>query len=125
MVASFYCETPELTPLADDGFDTWRQLETLALAQKHWSDQAVSCTIYYRREEIAKIKEWMGENLKNIKTISFLCHNDHGFVQAPLEAISEIQYRGLTAAIKPIRFDQIQEGSLDSLECAGGVCPIK
>lgn len=125
IVVDFYCETPEHTPCADGGFDTWKQLNTLLFAQKHWSDQAVSVTVYYKRSEIPEIKKWLSENLKNLKTISFLCHNDHGFKQAPLEALTEAQYEKNVKNIKPLEIDNVVDGELESLECEGGSCPIK
>ena len=125
-VVDFYCKTPEGTPCADNGFDTWKQLDNLLFAQKYWADQAVSVTVYYKRDEINQIKAWLALNLKNIKTISFLCHNDHGFKQAPLESITEEQYNKLSSNIKSIDVDSIGKGDeLESLECQTGVCPVK
>lgn len=125
MVVDFYEALPEELPCADEGFDTWKQLDMLLIAQKHWADQSVSVTVYYKRDEIPRIKAWLGDNLKNLKTISFLCHSEHGFKQAPKEAITKEQYERFSAKIKPIDIDSIGEGDLDSLECAGGACPIK
>lgn len=125
LVVDFYCETPDGTPCADSGFDTWKQLDTLLMAQKHWADQAVSVTVYYRKEEIPEIKKWLSNNLKYLKTISFLCHNDHGFIQAPIEAMSQENYDKAASKIKPIDFDSISGGDLESMECEGGICPVK
>jgi hypothetical protein len=128
MVVDFYIQTPEGVPCADENFDTWRQLDTLMLAQKHWSDQAVSVTVYYKKSDIPELKEWLKKNLSNLKTISFLCHNDHGFKQAPKEAITAEQYEKLTKNIKELEIDDIASNSTSGdleLECAGGVCPIK
>lgn len=126
MVVDFYKRTPDGTPCADEGFDTWKQLDTLLFAQKHWADQAVSVTVYYKKDEIERIKEWLSLNLKNLKTISFLCHNDHGYKQAPLEAISEAAYNQKSAKIKSIELDaDIGQGDMSSMECESGVCPVK
>jgi len=126
-VVSFYCETPAETPCSDEGFDTWKQLEAVLTAQKHWADQSVSITAYYDREDISQIKEWVQNNLKNIKTVSFLARNDHGFKQAPIEAIKKEVYEESTKTIKPIRMEDVVVGTneIESLECAGGACPIK
>jgi len=124
LVADFYCETEDGTPCADEGFDTWKQLETLKLAQKHWADQAVSVTVYYKKEEIYKIKEWIKENLNELKSISFLCHNEHGFKQAPLEAISKEVYEQ-NKKVKNIDMENISDGDIESMECESGVCPVK
>lgn len=125
LVVDFYLEAPSGMPCADDGFGTWQQLDTLLMAQKHWADQAVSVTVYYRREELGAIKEWLGNNLKYLKTISFLCHSDHGFKQAPKEAITEEQYRELSSKVSELAIDDITgEGDVVA-ECEGGVCPVK
>ncbi len=125
LVVDFYIHTPAHLPCADENWSTWRQLDTLLLAQKHWADQSVSVTVYYRREEIEELKGWLSNNLKYLKTISFLCHNEHGFKQAPKEAISKESYEKLSSRIKPIDSDEISAGDLESLECEGGACPIR
>lgn len=125
VVAEFYCESPDGTPCADEDFDTWKQLDILKMVQKYWADNSVSITAYYKRNEIDKIKEWLRDNLSEIKTISFLCHNEHGFKQAPYEAITQEEYEVLSAFIKPIDFEKISAGDLESMECVSGTCPIK
>jgi adenosylcobalamin-dependent ribonucleoside-triphosphate reductase len=125
LVVDFFEKMPENLPVADEGWDTWKQLDVLVMAQKYWADQAVSVTVYYKREEIPLIKEWLANNLKNIKTISFLCHSEHGFKQAPKEAITKEDFEKMSSKIKPIDIDSVGEGDLESMECAGGACPIK
>lgn len=126
LVVDFYEKLPDVLPTTDEGWDTWKQLDTLKLAQKHWSDQSVSVTVYYKRDEIPQIKAWLTDNLKYIKTISFLCHSEHGFKQAPKEAITREQYEKLSAKIKPIDIENVAEGGdLDGAECAGGACPVR
>lgn len=126
LVADFYVKAPEGSPVADENWDTWKQLDVLKMAQKHWADQAVSVTVYYKREDIPKLKTWLSENLQYLKSISFLCHSDHGFKQAPKEAITQQQYEKLSVKIKPIDADEILEGAMvEGMECEGGVCPIR
>lgn len=126
VVADFYASAPEGYPVADEEWSTWKQLSTLLMAQRHWADQAVSVTVYYKRDDIPQIKEWLANNLKNLKTISFLCHSDHGFLQAPKEAITREQFEKLSAKIKPIQFDDIGSGEMiQGTECEGGVCPVR
>ncbi len=112
--------------MADEDWTTWKQLDVVKMAQKHWADQSVSVTVYYKREDIEQLKVWLNDNLKYLKTISFLCHSEHGFKQAPKETISKEQYEKLSAKIKPINDEGIGDGELeDSMECAGGACPVK
>jgi hypothetical protein len=126
LVVDFYIECPPELPTADEGFTTWQQLDVLLMAQKHWADQAVSVTVYYRKNEIPQIKAWLADNLKNLKTISFLCWNDHGFKQAPKEAITQEKYEELQSKISPISLDDDFGGEdVSGTECEGGACPIK
>jgi hypothetical protein len=126
MVVDFYQKAPDGFPVADEDWDTWKQLDVLKFAQKHWADQSVSVTVYYKKEDIPKLKVWLAENLQYLKTISFLCHDDHGFNQAPKESITEDQYEKLSKKIKPIDFEDIGEGDMvEGLECLGGVCPVR
>jgi len=126
VVVDFYEQAPDGAPVADEGWDTWKQLDVLKMAQKHWADQSISVTVYYKKEDLDQLKVWLGENLKYIKTISFLCHSDHGFKQAPKEAISKELFEKLAPKVKPIKVDGVGAGEeLGDSECAGGACPIK
>lgn len=105
-----------------------QQLENQLFLQRHWSDNSVSMTCYYRPEEMPEIQEWLGEHYEtDVKSASFLRHQGHGFLQAPYEAITEEKYNQLTSKSRPITNVTITyEMELDpSLECAGGSCPIK
>lgn len=126
MVVDFFCETPDGTPCSDAGYDTWKQLDDVLMAQKYWADQSISVTVYYKKEELSKIKEWLTDNLKNLKTISFLCHNEHGFKQAPLEATTKEIYEKMKEKIQDINIEDINSGDgIDNLDCESGACPVK
>lgn len=125
MVVDFPAFTPEGVPVADEDWDTWKQLEVVKQAQRWWSDNSVSVTVYYRREDIPAIKEWLRNNLDELKTISFLAHNDHGFKQAPIEAIDEQTYENMVKGLKPIKMETIQSGEVEISDCEGGACPVK
>lgn len=125
VVVSFPFSYPKGTILAKD-MTAIQQLEEVKKLQKDWSDNSVSCTVYYRKEELPEIKEYLAKNYKdNHKSLSFLLHNEHGFDQAPLEEITEEQFNSLVANTKIIGS---VTGSIDfdgADECASGVCPIK
>ncbi len=58
-------------------------------------------------------------------TISFLCHSEHGFDQAPYEAITQEEYEKGIKDIKIIDFETITSGEIETENCASGVCPVK
>jgi len=126
-VVEFPCETPEHATLAKE-MTAIQQLEWVVRAQTSWADNNVSVTVYYRKEELPEIQEWMKKNYKNkVKSVSFLLHSDHGFIMAPYEEITLDTYNKLKSKIKDgINFaDSSNIDLLDSLECEGGACPIK
>lgn len=102
-------------------------LEMVKHLQTFWSDNSVSCTVYYKPEELDGVKEWLEKNYNdNIKTISFLLHSEHGFKQAPLEEITELDWMKLYSKTKPVNRIHDTGGTLnDNLECTNGTCPIK
>lgn len=125
MVVEFPCSYPEGTVLAKDT-SAVEQLKWVKKLQSDWSDNSVSCTVYYRMEELDAIKLWLKENYNTShKTVSFLLHNEHGFTQAPYEEISDMQYKVMRHNTKPITSIKDEFEFMDSMECVGGVCPIK
>ena len=125
VVVSFPCKFPEHTKFAED-MTAIDQLEVIKRLQAEWSDNAVSVTIYYRLEELGKIKDWLSKNYKNVKSVSFLLHSDHGFKQAPLEEIDEKTYLEMSSTVTPI--NSIEELTIDEVEiddCETGACPVR
>jgi ribonucleoside-triphosphate reductase len=124
-VISFPCKYPEGTTLAKD-MTAIEQLETIKHLQTVWSDNGVSITIYYKKEELEGIRDWLARNYSdNIKSVSFLLHNEHGFKQAPFEEITEQQYNEMKRLVRPIVSQEIIEDMDDTLECVKGVCPVR
>lgn len=102
------------------------QLEAVKWLQAVWSDNSVSCTIYYKLEELPEIRKYLKKNYKtNHKSLSFLLHSDHGFKQAPLEEITKEQYEALVLNTKIITEIASLDIGLDDAECASGACPIR
>ena len=124
VVVSFPFRHPDHAVLAKD-VTAIQQLETVKWLQEVWSDNSVSCTVYYRKEELPEIRKYLKKNYKqNHKSLSFLLHNEHGFKQAPLEEITEEQYNALVANTRTITAISEANIGLDD-DCATGACPIR
>lgn len=125
VVVSFPFAYPEGTKLAAQ-MTAIDQLEEIKWAQTNWSDNSVSCTVYYKKEELPEIREYLKKNYKkNIKSVSFLLHSDHGFLQAPYEEVTKEVYDEYVSRTKTIvRIDDATIG-LDDADCATGACPIR
>jgi len=125
VVVSFPFRHPDHAVLAKD-MTAISQLETVKWLQEVWSDNSVSCTVYYRPEELPEIKKYLKKNYKtNHKSLSFLLHSEHGFKQAPLEEITEEQYNELVANTRTITAIDEANIGLDDAECSTGACPIR
>jgi len=124
VVVTFPFAYPEGTIVADQ-MTALEQIAWIKRLQSEWSDNSVSCTIYYRKEELPEIREYLAKNYRHShKTLSFLLHSEHGFQQAPLEAITKEQYDELVASTRPINSVAEAEFEGDD-ECVSGACPIK
>jgi ribonucleoside-triphosphate reductase (thioredoxin) len=123
-IVSFPCKSSDHAILAKD-MTAVHQLELVKQLQTVWSDNAVSCTVYYRLEELDQIKQWLKENYEtSIKSVSFLLHSDHGFHQAPYEEIDLITYTLMTNQIRQATYTNISGDVLD-VECINGTCPVR
>jgi len=124
MVVSFPFCYPEGTKIAAE-MTAIDQLEVVKWLQANWSDNSVSCTVYYRKEELPEIQKYLAKNYKNNhKSLSFLLHNEHGFHQAPLEEITKEAYDALVASTQLIT--HVDEALFDGGdECSSGACPVK
>lgn len=127
VVVEFPCKSSENAILSKD-MSAVKQLELVKKIQKEWADNAISCTVYYQKEELPEIKQWLTDNFeKNIKSISFLLHSNHGFEQAPYSEITKEEYFKMKKKIKSISTQEKNFGNdiLENMECAGGACPIR
>ena len=125
VVVSFPCKFPKGTMFAGD-MSAVDQLEVIKRIQAEWSDNSVSVTVYYRKEELDAIKAWLSENYSNVKSVSFLLHNDHGFDQAPLEEIDKKTYNKMKKQCIPITsLRDIKMEDVEIADCDSGACPVR
>ena len=129
-VVQFPYSLPEHTILAKS-CSAIDQMEFVKRLQTEWSDNSVSVTVYYRKEELPEIKEWLRKNYNDsVKTISFLLHSNHGFLQAPLEEITKERYEEMVRNTRPIVstegicFTSEDEKNIGE-ECVSGACPMR
>lgn len=124
MVVEFPFSYPEGTVLAKD-MTAVKQLDIVRRLQAEWSDNSVSCTVYYRKEELPEIRAYLKEHYRDeLKTVSFLLHSDHGFDQAPFEEITKEEYDKRMSECTLITDAVVAEFEASD-ECVGGMCPIR
>lgn len=126
VVVEFPCKYNVDVKSADE-VSVIEQLELVKKMQTIWSDNSVSVTAYYNKEDLPEIKAYLEENFHDsFKSLSFLLNHGHGFAQAPYEPITEEQYEYLASRVKPIDNLEIEEDDLEEFaSCGIGGCPIK
>ena len=126
MVVTFPCKIGKNVPV-ESNFTYQQQLNMVRRMQKEWSDNSVSCTVYYKKEDLPSIKEYLKKYFSNeLKTVSFLLSQGvHGFKQAPYETITEEEYNEAIKGTTSITSANIGEDSFEVQECFSGQCPIK
>ena len=126
-VVDFPCMSPEGSVLAT-AMTAVQQLEWVKKMQTVWADNAVSVTVYYRKEELQLIKDWLEKNYTDgVKSVSFLLHADHNFPLPPYQECSVDEYENMLAKIDfsiPLLQTSF-DGELQLDDCATGACPIK
>lgn len=90
----------------------------------------VSATITIKDDEWTETGEWLWDNKKSYTALSFLPYDDHTYVQAPFESITEDRYNELMKSLKEVHLENIQELSDETdlkgeVACGGNNCEIK
>lgn len=89
-----------------DDVSIWEQVKNVVDYQKYWSDNNVSVTVTFKKEEAEDIPFVLEAYEDNLKSISFLPLSEHGYAQAPYETITEEQYNEMKAKIKYISIEK-------------------
>ena len=89
----------------------------------------VSTTVTIKPNEWDAVGEWMWNNRDNFTALSVLPYDDHSYVQAPFEDISEERYNELMTHLRKIDLTKVVEieDSTDlqgEVACGGGACEI-
>lgn len=98
------------------------QLERQRSVQESWADNAVSATIGFDREHPERLARALAKHAPFLKSTSFLSRS-HGYVQAPLEEISQGEYERRRGTINDAH--PLTRGALEIEECSGGACGIE
>lgn len=106
----------------------WEQFTLLATLQREWSDNMVSCTIYFDPEhESQHIEHALAQFIPLIKSVSMLPHTKHGaYKQAPYEGIDKETYEKLSQSIKKIDWSNYggSDGTMPKF-CTNGECELQ
>ena len=105
------------------------QLELWLIYQRHWCEHKPSVTISVKDDEWLEVGAWVYKHFDEMSGVSFLPFNDHTYIQAPYEDITEEQYNQLKLSDYMVDWkDFIEEEDntegAQQLACVSGVCEI-
>lgn len=105
----------------------YEQFSLLATMQREYSDNMVSCTIYFDKQtESHMIKNLLAEFIPVVKSVSLLPHTEEGaYKQMPLEGITEEEYNKRLTNIKEIDWSLFKESDgMDEMFCTNEQCTL-
>lgn len=100
----------------------WEQAQNAADYQKYWSDNQVSVTITFKEEEADDLEFLLECFEDKLKSVSFLPLRDHGYKNAPYEAISRQEYKHMIKDIEPVNFLKVKDEALGEKYCNSEKC---
>ncbi len=121
-VVSFPVESPNFDKGKSD-VTMWEQFADAAAMQRHWADNQVSCTVTFAKEEVGDIASCLETYEDQLKAISMLPMDDHGYPQAPYIAITGEQYAAMKAVLQPLDLSDAQNEVVSKF-CDGDSCEI-
>ena len=101
----------------------WQQVANAADLQHYWADNQVSVTVTFTKDEADQIPAVLEVFETRLKSVSFLPISEHGYAQAPYEAIDSDEYERLVSQIKPMLLTDDNHEVEDKF-CDGDACVL-
>lgn len=107
----------------DEEISAWEQMSTLAMCQREWSDNMVSCTVSFDPEtEGPQVEFMIGQFAPLVKTLSMMPRDVGIYEQMPYEYIDESEYIKRKKAIQTINWTQFEGDGFEERFCTTEVC---
>lgn len=110
------------------------QLDRYKLLMDNYVDHNASITVSYDPEEVPEIVDWLMANWDTYVGVSFIYRQDAtrtaadlGYKYLPQTLVSEKTYRAYADTLLPVNLSENAAAEMlaDSMECAGGACPVR
>lgn len=120
-VFEFPCKQESARPSSD--VSVWEQFNILTMMQREWSDNMVSCTIYFDPVTEGKyLEKVLGLNAPVIKSVSMLPRNCESYPLMPYESITKEKYILMSGKLKTPDWKSLKSGSEMPRGCDGDRC---
>lgn len=130
IVFSFPVKSPEGAVCADQ-VRALDQLNHWLHVKNNYATHTVSCTIYYRQDEIAAVGDWVFEHFDDITGLSFLPYDGHTYEQAPYQPVTAEKYQEAVNEMPTSidwellkHYEVTDTTELNEPACSGGKCEL-
>jgi len=114
--------TDDIRPVSE--VSIWEQVKNVVDYQRYWADNQVSCTVKFKPEESDDICRVLESFEDELKGISFLPLEDHGYVQAPYEPCTAEEVLEYNSRIKNTDYTRYIEEAVGSNYCDNDKCVL-
>jgi hypothetical protein len=129
VVISLPVEGPEMRSERD--VSIWEKTHLAQLCQRYWSDNSVSVTVTFSKDEESQIPALLSTFDGQLKSLSLMPIADGVYAQAPYQRVSREVWESMRANVKPIDWNALYSPSAGmpaaegELYCSTDVCEIK
>ena len=114
--------TDDIRPVGE--VSIWEQVKNVVDYQRYWADNQVSCTVKFKPEEAEDICRTLESFEDELKGISFLPLENHGYAQAPYEACTAEEVAAYNARIRDTNYTKYIEEAIGSNYCDNDRCVL-
>lgn len=122
VVVKFAVNDPRVRPVND--VTIWEQMANAVDYQRYWADNQVSCTVKFKPHEKSEIHRVLETYEDQLKGISFLPMEDHGYAQAPYEPCTQEEVEQYNAKVKPVDYSSYIMEAVGSYFCDSDKCEL-
>jgi hypothetical protein len=105
VVISLPVEGPDIR--GEKEVSIWEKASLAVLSQRHWSDNAVSCTVTFSEDEGKEIPAVLRAFDGQLKSISFLPMAEGTYQQAPYQRVGRETWDAMRANLKPVDWNAL------------------
>jgi ribonucleoside-triphosphate reductase (thioredoxin) len=107
-----------------DDATIWEQVKNTVDYQNYWADNNVSITVTFNKDEAKDIVNVLESYEDQLKAISFLPINEHGYDLAPYEEIDEVTYKKMVKKLRKPDFSLVTSTPDGERYCSNDNCEI-
>lgn len=102
----------------------WEQMQNAVDYQRYWADNQVSCTVKFKPHEAGDIGRVLESFEDQLKGISFLPHEDHGYAQAPYIPCEPEEVTAYNKTLGQADYSEYLFEAMGSMGCDNDKCVL-